>query len=110
VCAIPASPPLEGGEARKGLEVAKRSRQGGDAAAGPDRRVDVKVSSQATQGHLIIGVVLVLCSLLCLVAGLGLRIPWLAALVFFFGVWGGVELGRYLEFRLSGAVRRGTPV
>lgn len=69
----------------------------------------MKVSPQATKGHLIIGVTLVLLSLICLIAGLGLQVPWLAALIYFFGVWGGVELGRYLEFRLSGAGKKGTP-
>jgi hypothetical protein len=69
----------------------------------------MRVSPQATEGHLIIGVMLALSSLVCLIAGLGMRIPWLAMLVFFFGVWGGVELGRYLEFRLSRAGKEGTP-
>lgn len=62
----------------------------------------MKPSRQATRGHLIVGAIPVVVSLASAVACLSLGRTWLAGLVFFFGVWGGVELGRYLEFRLSG--------
>lgn len=61
----------------------------------------MKISPQATKGHLAVGVLLVLLSLGGLIASLLLQRPVFPVLTFFFGVWGGVELGRYLEHRLS---------
>jgi hypothetical protein len=58
----------------------------------------MKLHPQATKGHLIVGIVLVLLSLGSLIASFLLDTQILPVLVFFFGVWGGVETGRYLEF------------
>ncbi len=64
----------------------------------------MKVSQQATRGHLIVGAILVLLSLGCFIADLLLQRQFLSFLIFFFGVWGGVELGRYLERYLEHAL------
>lgn len=61
----------------------------------------MKISKQATKGHLIVGAVLVLLSLANLVADIVFQIRILSILVYFFGVWGGVEIGRYLERWIS---------
>ena len=61
----------------------------------------MKFHPQATQGHLIIGIILVLCSLGAFIATLFFPHGIISFLVFFFGVWGGVEIGRYLEFWLG---------
>jgi hypothetical protein len=57
----------------------------------------MSISQQATKGHLIVGSILVLLSLASFIATLFLDSTILTFLIFFFGVWGGVELGRYLE-------------
>lgn len=61
----------------------------------------MKLHPQATKGHLIVGSALILLSLGSLIASLILDTKILPFLVFFFGVWGGVETGRYLEAWLS---------
>jgi hypothetical protein len=61
----------------------------------------MQVSKQASKGHLIVGIVLVLLSLAALIATFITHKNLFAFLIFFFGVWGGVELGRYLEFSLQ---------
>lgn len=61
----------------------------------------MKLHPQATKGHLLVGLALILLSLGSLIASLILDIQILPFLVFFFGVWGGIETGRYLEFWLS---------
>ena len=61
----------------------------------------MKISRHATKGHLIVGAILVVASLGCLVADLLLQLRILSFMVFFLGVWGGVELGRYLEHAMS---------
>jgi hypothetical protein len=61
----------------------------------------MKVSRQATRGHLIAGIILVALSLLSLLGSVLLEIRFAAFLIFFFGVWGGVEVGRYLEYALT---------
>jgi hypothetical protein len=63
----------------------------------------MKMSKQATKGHLIAGVILVVLSLASLVTTFFLQTSIVKILIFFFGVWGGVEIGRYLEYKLSGA-------
>jgi hypothetical protein len=65
----------------------------------------MKVSPQATPGHLIVGIVLIVLSVLSLLGCVFLQITWAAFLIFFFGVWGGVELGRYLEHSLTSKTR-----
>lgn len=57
----------------------------------------MKLHPQATKGHLLIGVALILLSLGSLIASLIMDARFLPFLIFFFGVWGGVETGRYLE-------------
>ncbi len=61
----------------------------------------MKISQQATQGHLIVGAVLVALSLGAFIATFFLSTRFIPFLIFFFGVWGGVELGRYLEHWLT---------
>jgi len=61
----------------------------------------MKLHPQATNGHLIVGIALILLSLGSLIASLILDTKILPFLIFFFGVWGGVETGRYLEFWLE---------
>ena len=61
----------------------------------------MRISKQATKGHLVVGAILVVVSLGCLIADILLQLRILSFLVFFFGVWGGVELGRYLEHAMS---------
>jgi len=60
----------------------------------------MRVSQQATKGHLIVGIVLVALSLVCFISSLFFSRYLFSFLIFFFGVWGGVELGRYLEYTL----------
>jgi hypothetical protein len=57
----------------------------------------MKISPQATKGHLIVGAVLVALSLGAFITTFFLNTRIISFLIFFFGVWGGVELGRYLE-------------
>jgi hypothetical protein len=61
----------------------------------------MSISKQATKGHLIVGAVLVFLALCSLIAALIVGSGIFSFLVFFFGVWGGVEPGRYLEHRMS---------
>lgn len=61
----------------------------------------MNVSQTATKGHLIVGAGLVTAALGCLIASFFLPTQLLPGLIFFFGVWGGVELGRYLEHSLN---------
>jgi hypothetical protein len=61
----------------------------------------MKLHPQATQGHWMVGIALILLSLGSLIASFFLDTQILPFLVFFFGVWGGVETGRYLEFWLG---------
>lgn len=58
----------------------------------------MQISNQATKGHLIVGIILVVLSLGALIGNLIAPHNIFSVLTFFFGVWGGVELGRYLEF------------
>jgi hypothetical protein len=61
----------------------------------------MKIHPQATKGHLMVGIILILLSLGSFIASLLLDTNILPFLVFFFGVWGGVETGRYLEAWMS---------
>ena len=61
----------------------------------------MKLHKQATKGHLVAGAIMVFLSLASLMASLFFQSAILAVSTFFFGVWGGVEIGRYLEYRLS---------
>jgi hypothetical protein len=61
----------------------------------------VKLHPQATKGHLLIGIALILLSLGSLFTSLILVTKILPFLIFFFGVWGGIETGRYLEAWMS---------
>jgi hypothetical protein len=62
-----------------------------------------KMSRKATKGHLIVGMILVILSLASLVITYIHEAPILKISIFFLGVWGGVEIGRYLEYKLSRA-------
>ena len=57
----------------------------------------MKPHPQATKGHVIVGIALILLSLGSLIASFILDAKILPFLIFFLGVWGGVETGRYLE-------------
>jgi hypothetical protein len=57
----------------------------------------MKLHPQATKGHLMVGIALILLSLGSLIASLFPDTKITPFLVFFFGVWGGIETGRYLE-------------
>lgn len=57
----------------------------------------MKLHPQATKGHLLVGSALILLALGSSIASLILDTKILPFLIFFFGVWGGVETGRYLE-------------
>ena len=61
----------------------------------------MKLHKQATKGHLTAGAIMVFLSLTSLTASFFLQSTILAVSVFFFGVWGGVEIGRYPEYKLS---------
>ncbi|MFO7583774.1 MAG: hypothetical protein R6W69_03510 [Anaerolineales bacterium] len=61
----------------------------------------MKLHPQATKGHLLIGIALILLSLGSLFTSLILVTKILPFLIFFFGVWGGIETGRYLEAWMS---------
>jgi hypothetical protein len=58
----------------------------------------MKLSPEATKGHLIVGAVLILLSFGSLFACMFVASKIPTFLIFFFGVWGCVETGRYLEF------------
>ncbi len=59
------------------------------------------MSKQATKAHLVAGAILILLSLVSFLVSLSNPTPFLAFAIFFFGVWGGVEVGRYLEHTIS---------
>jgi hypothetical protein len=61
----------------------------------------MKLNPQATKGHLIVGALLILLSLSSMIASLFIISRLLVFLIFFFGVWGGIETGRYLEYWLG---------
>ena len=61
----------------------------------------MRLSKQATKGHLIVGAILALLSLGAFIATFFFQNSIISFLIFFFGVWGGVELGRYLEHSLQ---------
>ena len=61
----------------------------------------MRLSKQATKGHLIVGAILALLLLGAFIATLFFQNSVISFLIFFFGVWGGVELGRYLEHSLQ---------
>ncbi len=67
----------------------------------------MKISPKATKGHLIVGAVLILLSLASMMACMFTVSKILTFLIFLFGVWGGVEVGRYLEFSLNNKSMRG---
>ena len=64
----------------------------------------MKISPQASKGHLLVGGLLVILSLVAFIAMLVFQRSIFAFLIFFFGVWGGVELGRYLEHYLQSSM------
>jgi hypothetical protein len=61
----------------------------------------MKISPQATKGHLVAGAALIVLSFISLIVCLFVSSKILIFLIFFFGVWGGVETGRFLEFSLK---------
>jgi hypothetical protein len=61
----------------------------------------MRISSEVTKGHLIVGGILILLSLICMIICTFNPLGILVFLIFFFGVWGGVETGRYLEYALT---------
>jgi hypothetical protein len=61
----------------------------------------MSVRRQAASGHLIVGSVQPLLGLASLIASLTIGGAIFSILVFFFGVWGGLESSRFLELVLS---------
>lgn len=61
----------------------------------------MSLTKTATKGHFIAGIILVLLSIISLILTITFEINYLEIAIFFFGVWGGVEIVRYLEFRIS---------
>jgi hypothetical protein len=57
--------------------------------------------AEAGKGHLIVGVTLALVSLTLGIISLIVYVDYLGLLTFFFGVWGGIEVGRYIEARMK---------
>jgi hypothetical protein len=57
--------------------------------------------AKAGKGHLIVGLLLALFSLVCGIASLIICANYLGLLTYFFGVWGGVEVGRYIEAKMQ---------
>ncbi len=55
--------------------------------------------AKAVKGHLIVGVLLSLISLTLGILLLFFSVSVFGILTYFFGVWGGVEIGRYIESR-----------
>jgi hypothetical protein len=61
----------------------------------------MQISKQASKGHLVVGIILIVFSFSSLIGNLIFPHNILCVLCFFFGVWGGVEIGRYLEFAIN---------
>jgi hypothetical protein len=61
----------------------------------------MSLTKTATKNHLIIGIVLIFLSISSLVIKLFFEMEFVEIAIFFFGVWGGVEIGRYLEYRIA---------
>lgn len=55
--------------------------------------------AKAGKGHLILGIVLVVLSLTLGILSIFYHVPYFGLLTYFFGVWGGVETGRFIESR-----------
>ena len=64
----------------------------------------MKISPEATKGHLVAGLALIFLSIVCLIVSLLIASKISTFLIFFFGVWGGVETGRYLEFSIKNKI------
>jgi len=62
----------------------------------------MNLAPRAGRGHLIVGSILVVGALAAAIVSVVASVPILALLVFFMGVWGGVEVGRWLEHSLAG--------
>jgi hypothetical protein len=56
---------------------------------------------KAGKGHLIVGILLCLASLTFGFLLFFFSVAYFGLLVFFFGVWGGVEIGRFIESRMK---------
>jgi hypothetical protein len=53
--------------------------------------------SKASKTHLVIGLILILISLTIGIISFWIYEKYFALLAYFFGTWGGVEIGRYIE-------------
>jgi hypothetical protein len=60
------------------------------------------LAPQAGRGHLVVGLLLAVVALVAAIVSVVAGVAALALVVFFLGVWGGVELGRWLEHSLTG--------
>lgn len=69
----------------------------------------MKIRPEATKGHLIVGAVLIFLSIISMIVSMVIASQILIFLIFFFGVWGGVEIGRYLEFSLKKSSSKDNP-
>lgn len=60
----------------------------------------MSLKKEATQGHLYIGASLALLTLILAIIKLIYAVPYLEFAIFFFGVFGGIEAGRWLEWQV----------
>lgn len=56
--------------------------------------------AKAGKTHLIVGIILVFISLASAISLIFIDFKYLGIAAYFFGTWGGVEIGRYVEARL----------
>ena len=61
----------------------------------------MSLTKKATKGHLIVGLILITFSLAFLFLKLFSDLKYIEIGIHIFGVWGGVEVGRYLEFQIN---------
>ena len=61
----------------------------------------MSLKKEASFGHLIVGAILVAISLVLAIVQLFHFANYFGLLIHFFGVWGGVEIGRYVESKIQ---------
>lgn len=59
------------------------------------------LNKPATKSHLFVGSIAASISLVALLFKLVYNTPFTEIAILIFGVWGGVEIGRYLEFSIN---------
>ena len=61
----------------------------------------MSLTKTPTKTHLKAGIALVSLSIISLTLKTIFEIEYIEFAIFFFGVWGGVEIGRFLEYRIK---------